>query len=169
MPHKPIDTIVGLCASAVGAPDATVVTFLVFDDNASALFVRSIDGDTPVRPGAVPGNSEDSVSSSIRDTSGPVAISNLALGLDRLNTVERQVFEATAYLGAPVRGPVGEILGVLCAMRTHEHYWTRHQRRVICDFAFLLSEQILLRAALETVKLMARERNAHSACFTQRN
>jgi GAF domain-containing protein len=168
-PHKSHDTIVGLCAGALGVTDATIVAFIVFDDCASRLFIRALVGDTPLNSGEVHGRAEASVSSHIRDTSEPVAISNLALRPDTLQSTERQVLGAAAYLGAPVHGPMGETLGVLCAMRPTEHHWTRHQRKVLCDFAFLLSEQILLRAALETVKLMARERPPQPSDLCSRN
>lgn len=164
-PAKAIDTVVSLCAETVKAP---VVAFLVFDDNSASLLIRSITGHPHVRNGPM-GPSEASVARLVREESGPVAIANLADRPETSTAVECGKLNAVAAMGAPVLGPGGEIIGVLEALTHCEQTWSDEERRLVSTCAYLLSEQIMFRAALETVKLMARERMALGSLVPRRN
>lgn len=50
-----------------------------------------------------------------------------------------------AYLGAPISGPEGEILGSLCALDRVPRDWGENQRRAMTDLADCVSDHIALR------------------------
>ena len=158
-PSRPVDTIVGLCADAV-RPAA--VAFFVFDDVSASLVVRSASGSGGVRPGMLSVH-RGAASAIVREELAPLPISDLGQHPDTMLAAERRQFGAVGYLGAPVFGPAGEAIGVLAAMTMFEHAWSRRERDLVQEYAFLLSEQIMLKAALQTVKLMARERATYGA------
>lgn len=154
-PLRSLNTIVGLCAEAVGAP---VAALLVFDDRTGSLVLRSVVGATLTEPGPLNVSIIQSASSLAREEGRLISIGNLAARRDTRDAVERQKFGATGFLAAPVRGPAGDVVGVLAAMTPSERHWTGHDRELAASYAMLASEQIMLRAALHTVKLMAEER-----------
>lgn len=155
-PSRPLDTLVDLCADAIRAP---ISAFLVFDDLSASIVLRTIAGNVGTRAGPFNLTPDRSVTWLVREEASTVGISNLAQRADTRDALERRKFGAVAYLGAPVYGPTGDIVGVLAVMNPREHYWTHHERNLIANFAFLLSEHIMYRAALQTVKLMGRERS----------
>ena len=154
-PLKTLDTIVDLCAEALHAP---IVAFMIFDDTSASLIVRSIVGDHGLRAGTTGVPIEHAASGLVRTENGVVSISNLEARTDTINAFERRRIGATGLLAAPVHGPLGETIGALAAMTPTEHHWTKHERRLIGNYALLLTEQVMFRAALQTVKLMAKER-----------
>ena len=155
-----------LCAEAMRVP---VVALFVFDDRAGALAVRSLVGETGIRPGSLNVPTFQTATSISRGKSGLFAVSNLASRKDTRDAAERQKFGATGYLGAPINGPAGDVVGVLAAMTMTEHQWTRRERRLITSYAYLAYEQIMLRAALNTVKLMAEEQQAVESVVSYTN
>ena len=165
-PVRSLDTIVALCAEAMRVP---VVALFVFDDRAGALAVRSLVGETGIRPGSLNVPTFQTATSISRGKSGLFAVSNLASRKDTRDAAERQKFGATGYLGAPINGPAGDVVGVLAAMTMTEHQWTRRERRLITSYAYLAYEQIMLRAALNTVKLMAEEQQAVESVVSYTN
>lgn len=165
-PLKTLDMIASLCAEALAAP---MVAFMVFDDPSGRLFLRSVVGDTEARPGALSLSAAQSASALARNEMSVVSISDLAMRQDTRHVPERRTFGATGFLAAPVQGPIGDVVAVLAAMTPEEHHWSRHDRKLISDFAFLAQEQIMLRAALHTVKLMGRERDSLGAMTGYRN
>lgn len=50
-----------------------------------------------------------------------------------------------AYLGAPIIGPSGELLGSLCAVDRIPRYWSENQNRAMTDLAACVSDHIALR------------------------
>ena len=155
-PFRPIDTIVDLCTGAVGAAKAT---FIVFDTATGSLFLRSSCGLPQIRSGPIGAASRLSASALVASELSPVSIESFSKHHELENAMERTRFGVDSYLGAPVFGPVGEVLGVLATMSDTKREWTKSERGLLSDFAYLLSEQVMLRAALTTVKLMAKERS----------
>ena len=153
-PLKPLDTIVDLCAEAIDAP---VVAFLVFDDNAASMVIKSIIGGADVRPGPIGVQAERSACDLVRREACGIGISNLSARAETAQVFERRKLGAIGFLAAPVHGPDGAIIGVLAAMTPSEHHWTRHEKKRIENYAYLLSEQVMFRAALQTVKILSRE------------
>ena len=159
-PLKTLDMIVALSAEALQVP---IAALMVFDDQSGSIFLRSVVGETPVEPGVLSTKADDSASALVRDQASIISITNLAFRQDTYNSTERQKFGATGLLAAPVHGPIGDVIAVLAGMTPEESHWTRRQRKLISDYAFLACEQIMLRAALHTVKLMGQEREAWGA------
>ena len=159
-PLKSVDTIVDLCAQSLRTP---LVALMIFDDKSASLMIRSIIGNSTAQSNLLNFPVAMSASGMVREESGLVSISDLGLRSDTLDAAERRKLGATGFLGAPVFGPAGEVVGVLTAMTVTEHHWTNHERNVIASYAFLMSDQVLMRAALLTVKLMAQERDSLNA------
>lgn len=166
LPLESFDIVVDLCAEAVAAQ---TVAFTVFDVVAGSVVIRSIVGHASVRLGPVDMPANDTLAWLVREKSAPISFSNLDLRCDTHRSMERTRLDARAYLGAPVFGPDGKIVGVLAAMTRGEHYWTLRQKSVVGSFASLMSDQIMLRAALQTVKLIANERAAVGNFVTRWN
>lgn len=61
------------------------------------------------------------------------------------------------FIGAPVYGPAGENAGVLIAADHVERDWTVAEETAMRDLAAIVTQQILLKAALLTLKLVVRE------------
>lgn len=154
-PSKSFDVIVDLCGQAVGVP---IVAFIVFDDATASLVIRSAIRDSNIRTGPLKGQIADSVSALVREDQGLVSIDDLSARDDTKNAIERRVMGATGFIGAPVRGPADEIVGVLAAMSPTATSWTEKNWQLVRGYAYLMSEQVMLKAALQTVRLMASER-----------
>lgn len=154
-PFRPIDTTVRLCVEATGAD---IAAFIVFDDVSASKFLRSCAGPASIQQGYLQSRPEaPSASNMVREEMTTLAVEEFEKWPSLRCASERTEFGAAAYLGAPVFGPVGEVLGVVCAMQKEPRRWTAQDRRLMCDHAYILAEQVMLRAALATVKLMARE------------
>ena len=69
---------------------------------------------------------------------------------------------ARSYIGGVVKGPADEPIGVLSAMHPSTYDWTFHDVKLIGDLGYLLSQQIMLKASFETLKIMSAERRARS-------
>ena len=156
-PVESIDLIVKLCREVVLA---TTVAFLVFDDDRAGLVIESIKGDNGLRTGEVGVSADQSASWLVRNEAQTVEIDDLAFRDETLDSVERRLLGARGFIGAPVRGPIDETVGVLAAMTSTPRRWNAHEKELLGNFARLLSEQILLRAAFQTIKAMAKERDA---------
>ena len=165
-PLESIDLIIKLCREAVLA---TTVAFFVFDDDRAGLVIKSIKGDNDLQPGDIAASADQSASWLVRNEASTVEIEDLAFHDETLDSIERRLLGARGYLGAPVRGPVDETIGVLAAMTSTPQRWNTHEKELLGSFARLLSEQILLRAALQTIKAMAKERDAITAIASYRN
>ncbi|NNU79835.1 GAF domain-containing protein [Halovulum dunhuangense] len=63
-----------------------------------------------------------------------------------------------AYLGCPVHGPARDPVGVICVISRTPRIWSARDRENIARLARLTSTQILLRAAMSTVKILAKAR-----------
>lgn len=162
-PNKALDLVVGLTAEALGG---VVVTLTVFDDRSGSLYLRTVAGDTTANPGTLGLSHQDSAAALARTDGSVIAISDLGMRQDTRNVIERQIFGASGFLAAPIHGPAGDTVATLAAMTPEENHWTRHQRRLIAEYAFLAHQQIMLRAALHTVRLMGQERDTLGA-FTR--
>jgi two-component sensor histidine kinase len=69
-----------------------------------------------------------------------------------------------AYLGMPITGQGGYVVGSLCAIKNHPHTWTEDEIESISDFAGLVDELLARRAEVtdaishaETSNVVARE------------
>lgn len=62
-----------------------------------------------------------------------------------------------AYLGVPVHGPSGEVLGSFCSIDTEPHVWSDAQLKALEDIAALLESEIRLHRALADRELLVQE------------
>ncbi|MDQ2094861.1 HWE histidine kinase domain-containing protein [Rhodalgimonas zhirmunskyi] len=64
-----------------------------------------------------------------------------------------------AYLGVPVRGPSGEVLGSFCAIEDSPQDWTEDQLHALHDLAQMIEAAIQLTQAVEERQLIVDELN----------
>jgi len=62
-----------------------------------------------------------------------------------------------AYLGVPVRGPSGEVLGSFCTIDREAHDWTEEQLQALEDIAGIVESEIRLHRALAERDLLVQE------------
>lgn len=62
-----------------------------------------------------------------------------------------------AYLGVPIRGPNGDVLGALCAIRTKTSEWSDGDLAELSDFAGIVEDQIALREFARGAGRLAKE------------
>ena len=165
-PMESIDLIIRLCRESVLA---TTVAFFVFDDDRAGLVIKSIKGDNDLRAGEVAASAVQSASWLVRNEANTVEIDDLAFHDETLDSIERRLLGARGFMGTPVRGPIDETVGVLAAMTSAPQRWNTREKEQLGSFARLLSEQILLRAAFQTIKAMAKERDAMKTIASYRN
>ena len=153
-PSRGIRTVVELCAVSLKSP---IAALFVFDDTASELFLNAAFGLEQMENKQQGLPLTGSVASFARGEIGGVRIDDLATPpFD--TSVEHLRFGARSYLGDVVRGPANEPIGVLSAMRHKPSTWTLQDNRLIGDLAYLLSQQIMLKASFATLKIMSSER-----------
>ena len=134
-----------------------MTTLCIFDDAASALLVRTshgLDGDHS-SPNGIP--LTGSVAAFARASGRTTRICDLAEA-PHDTSVEYMRFGAQSYLGSIVQGPADEPIGVLGAMHPQPHVWTYREARLVEDMAYLLSQQIMLKASFATLRIMSEER-----------
>ncbi len=64
-----------------------------------------------------------------------------------------------AYLGVPVHGPGGEVLGSFCAIDSEAHEWSEGQMKALEDIAGIVESEIRLHQALSERQLLVQELN----------
>ena len=153
-PPRAIRSLVELCATAIGTPAAGL---FVFDDTASELFLNASVGLNREASSLVGLPLTGSVASYARSENRVARIGELAVApFD--TSVEYLRFGVRSYLGAIVRGPADEPIGVLAAMQMSPHEWTFRDAKLVEEMAYLMSQQIMLKASFATLRIMKAER-----------
>lgn len=62
-----------------------------------------------------------------------------------------------SYYAYPVRDPLGVAVGAAFAMKSEAHIWTKEERDLVEGTAYLISLNLLLRASMETIRLMSND------------
>jgi len=60
------------------------------------------------------------------------------------------------YLGVPLRGPDGEVLGALCAVDEQPREWTDGDRAAMDDLAAMITDELALRQSSKEIETLAR-------------
>ena len=155
-PPRAIRSLVELCSASVQAPASAL---FVFDDTASELFLNASTGLDRDARGPIGLPLTGSVASFVRSENRLTRIGNLHCApFD--TSVECLRFGIQSYLGAIVQGPADEPIGVLAAMHMTPHDWTFREAKLVEDMAYLMSQQILLKASFATLRIMSAERKA---------
>lgn len=128
--------------------------FLVFDDLSASISVRICSALQYVSRNMP---ATGSLCSQIRSERQTLAFKDTCW--DGTLTPERRNLGAVSFLGAPVFGPTCEPVGVLAAIELSQRSWTRAECRKLDDLAHLISQEIMLRASVETLRIMSEERD----------
>ena len=70
---------------------------------------------------------------------------------------EIKAFRAKGFVAAPIHGPAEEPIGMIACLTQTERDWNKEDFEALEDVATLVTQRILLKATLQTVKLMASE------------
>ena len=144
-------TIVDTVGSVLSVP---IAAFLTFDDEKSCVSVRA---STSIRRTGEYYSSTNSIASQTRLENATQSVNNMRA--EASDAPESESLGAAALLAAPVYGPSQEAVGVLAAVRDTPHYWSKGESRILEDLAHLISQEILLRASIQTLKIMSSERS----------
>lgn len=97
---------------------------------------------------------KDSFVRVVRDRNTAMEVSDaVEEPLIRAGFVEKR-FGLRGLVGAPVRGPDDDPIGALVAFSRGPRSWSSEARENILSMAYLASQIVLLRASMETIKLM---------------
>ncbi len=129
--------------------------FLVYDDTAGCVRVR-ISSRKSQAVGEAPLSA--SLCDWIRTEDATLAVASTLE--ETPEAPELKFFGAGAFLGAPVYGPAQEPIGVLAAIHPSPRDWSAKATRQIGDFAHLISQEIMLLASFETLRIMSIERTS---------
>lgn len=130
------------------------VAFLVFDESCGEVIVHSAA--QWIKPGTrYPIHT--SALAEIRDGLMTFGISELRKGY--ANASETKVLNMRAMLAAPVLGPDMAPVGALVAFDTKLRIWTDPERKRLENFAYLITQEIILRASFATLEIMSSTAN----------
>ncbi len=148
-PLKGAAIVTDIAAESLGATSAA---FVAFNDMAGEAVLRSVSRRLTR---GVTWPLQDSVVALVRETNGVIAVSDLVR--DALHAGERVQLGMSAVLASPVLGPDEYPIGALVAFDAQPRVWTRAQHRKLDNLAYLVTQEITLRASFATLQLMAQE------------
>lgn len=152
-PIKGFDAVVSLASNVLRTPK---VALLMIDVENGSIFLRASHGFDQSKFPLFGFPYHGSISSKICNENKTLQISNVS-SATFASTGEANFFGANACLGSPIHDPAGAPVGVLIALHEKTHEWTDTQIEELEAFAYLASQQIMLKASFETLRLMKRE------------
>lgn len=153
-PIEGFTTVVDTTAQVQHADSAA---FLVFDDDSSSAVFRAAAGAQPGGGSARQIPLSDSVASEVRSEGRTLVFADISKEMPESR--EGAAIKAAGFIASPVFGPAGEIIGALEAMCRKPVFWTDAQIKQQERMARLLSDLVMLRASMETLRLIANERH----------
>ena len=133
--------------------DVSNAALVVFDD-ASVTGIVRVAADPASLSKSYP--LDGSVASNVRHENNSKVVPSL--GSDHQNAPEFRLLGMKAMLACPVYGPDTEAVGVLAAFDKEPRAWTGQEKSKLESLAHLISQELILRASFETLRIMARER-----------
>ncbi|MEM7718360.1 MAG: GAF domain-containing protein [Pseudomonadota bacterium] len=133
---------------------STSVVFFVFDDTCGEILVHAaahqikLGNRYPIYTSALPELREDLVT---------VNVPNLKISY--ADSIEAKVLKMAAMLAAPVLGPDMSPIGALVAFDRNARDWTEQERERLENFAYLVTQEIILRASFATIEIMSANTN----------
>lgn len=149
-PLRGAEVVVNSAAELLNVP---AVVVLIFDDVSSTLECRaasSLDYKTLSFP------TSGSLCSSARSENATIAITNARI--EAPSAPEPDKLKGQSVIACPIYGPDTEAIGVLMAVRSDPHVWSIDERKTAEDMAYLVSQEVILRASFETLRIMSSER-----------
>ena len=149
-PVKGFEAVVSLASRVLKTP---LIALMMLDIESGSIFVRASHGLDHNQPPLFGFPYHGSIASKVCDENTTMQFNDMPQS-DIAHTVEARFFGAKAYLGTPVHDPVGMPVGVLIALDKTSHDWSSAQTEALEAFAYLASQQIMLKASFETLRLM---------------
>ncbi len=145
-----MDMICDLAARASNSPMSVMV---VGDDVAGRQRLKGVFGvgDSTLKKARIVTGS--SLIGRVREATR--VVSYTAPPQDGISPEDLAVFHAISFLGAPVYGPAGEPIGAVALYDHMPRTWRSEDYKVVRAAADLASKQVMMRAALATLKIMA--------------
>lgn len=134
----------------------TCASFIVFDDLSNeGIFqavARRLKAGTrfPLHRAAI---------APIRDGAKTFQISDLLN--DAPQAIEHTEFGLGSFLAAPVAGPDGQPIGALAVFDTAARNWPKMDYQRIENLAYLITQEVILRASFATLELMSGDRGGY--------
>ncbi len=137
--------------------NAKTAHLFIFDDERGELFIRASSHrhSSTVATKNMP--FANSACAKTRHEARTVYVKDLSVSpFD--TSAEHRVLGGNSFVGSVVAGPDGQPVGVLAALDPEIRFWTLQDAARADEIAYLISQQIMLRAALETLRIISRER-----------
>lgn len=150
-PLRGASTVVNSIDVILGVPHAAL---LIIDDETSTVSVRAASS---VSRADKSFSTYGSVAGRVRSENATQAIADVQC--DFPEAKEPDVLGASALLAAPVYGPDQDAIGCLVAIRTAIHAWTAAEIATMENFAHLITQEVILRASFQTLKIISSERS----------
>ena len=155
--ERSFETLVDVVMHAMGVP---VVLISVIDDAGSRQVFKAQRGLAEPYASASETSLETSVCRSVRDNDGPLEISDMVADPDFSDHPAIESLRVRAYLGFPIRGPANEAIGAFCVIDHAPRTWTQRERSLLAGLAELATQQVLLRATMQTIRIIRTEMTA---------
>lgn len=150
-PLRGTDIVVATAASLL---DVDAVNVMIFDDT-SASIETSASSEISFRSLSFP--TAESICSLVRSQNETIEITNAKLEMPKAQELIGN--GVAAIIACPIYGPDTEAIGVFAAFKTNAHVWSLPEKKLAEDMAYLVSQEVILRASFETLRIMASERS----------
>lgn len=148
------DNIVAMAARSVGTPLAMLV---VADIERDRVKVRSSFGFRALSRHTLGLPLAPSVTALVMESGQCLGIPDIRLHPTTARHPHLAVLGAQSLLIAPVKCPADHVIAALAVMDRLPRIWTEDEKGILQGCAFMCGQSILLRAALKTLSVVARE------------
>lgn len=149
--ERPFDTIVDLVSELLDVPVALLT--IIDDLRLRQHFKSQVGLAEPWRSRAETPLSH-SFCKIVRDTGRMLLVRDSRLDLRVKDNLAIAELGVISYLGLPIYCPASEPVGALCAIDHKPRDWSERDRNMLSSLADLATQQIMLRASLETIKII---------------
>lgn len=150
-PLRGASTVVNSIDVILGVPRAAL---LIIDDETSTVSVRAASNFLRADKTF---SAYGSVAGRVRSENATQAIEDVQCDFPEAR--ESDVLGASSLLAAPVYGPDQDAIGCLVAVRTAAYAWTPSEIATMENFAHLITQEVVLRASFQTLKIISSERS----------
>ncbi len=152
-PCEPVlDALVLIASRAIRAPFCAIA---MIDDRDETVRFRAHTGFPPdvSMDRSVP--FDKSFCARVRMTNAPFAVSNARRDPIGAEHPLATKFGIQSYLGAPIHDPALGPVGIIAVMDVVPRIWSEEDKHLIAELARVATQNIMLRAALATVRIIA--------------
>ncbi|WP_165611763.1 HWE histidine kinase domain-containing protein [Cognatiyoonia koreensis] len=149
LPEEAFDRITRMAQAMTGEP----VSLLSFVDNQRQSFKSRQGFDVAETP------LTHSFCQYVVSSNAPLVVADATVHPTLRENGAVKDYDVVAYLGVPVHGPEGEVLGSLCSIGNQPKNWSERDLAALEDLANMVETELLLRRSLSDRELVLEELN----------